>query len=394
MTKYQTFFVLMCSLLLTSCIKDELENTECDIISAWVEGDEFKNLFYQPESDMRIEKLSSTESRITFTVRTILSLPDIPVHFAITPGATIQPASGSVQNFKDHPVTYTVTSEDGSWHRDYIVEFREPDLPKLRYDFEHVEEKTEKLNFMFFTIDATFNVWYETVVQNGVETRQDIWASGNPGFGMGNSGATISMYPTLSDDNGYEGKCVKLVTRDAGPFGKPMKKPIAAGNLFLGKFDVDKVTTDPLATTKMGIRAPFTEQPIKVTGYYKYKPGNDYINKDSEVQPGVVDQAHIYSVVYRNQDENGNAVMLDGSNVLSSPYIVKKAEMKNLPPTDVWTPFEMFFEGDELDEKLLDNRGYNFTIVFTSSKEGASFLGAIGSTLWVDKVSVIIENDD
>ena len=107
----------MCCLLLTSCIKDELATTECDIISAWVEGDQYKNLFYQPESDMRFEQLSSTESRITFTVRSILSLPDIPVHFTITPGATIQPASGSVQNFREQPVTYTVTSEDGSWQR-------------------------------------------------------------------------------------------------------------------------------------------------------------------------------------------------------------------------------------------------------------------------------------
>ena len=384
----------MCCLLLTSCIKDELANTECDIISAWVEGDQYKNLFYQPESDMRFEQLSSTESRITFTVRSILSLPDIPVHFTITPGATIQPASGSVQNFREQPVTYTVTSEDGSWQRKYIVEFREPDLPKLHYNFENVEQKTEELNFLFFTVKATFFSWYETVMQDGKESRQDIWASGNPGFGVGNSGAELMSYPTLSEENGYEGKCVKLVTRDAGPFGKPMKKPIAAGNLFLGKFDIDKVTTDPLATTRMGIRAPFTEEPIKVTGYYKYQPGAEFINEEGVVQPGVVDQGHIYAVVYRNQDENGNAVMLDGGNVLSSKYIAKKAEMKTLPPTDIWTPFEMFFEGDRLDSQLLDNRGYNLALVFTSSKEGARFLGAIGSTLYVDKVDITLENDE
>ena len=86
--------------------------------------------------------------------------------------------------------------------------------------------------------------------------------------------------------------------------------------------------------------------------------------------------------------------MLDGGNVLSSPYVVRKAEMTSLPPTDVWTPFEMFFEGEDLDEQLLADRGYNFTIVFTSSKEGASFLGAIGSTLYVDKVAVAIEKDE
>ena len=62
---------LLSGLLLTSCIKEEALDQECDIEGAWVEGDQYKNLFYQPESDMRFEQLSSTESRITFTVRSI-----------------------------------------------------------------------------------------------------------------------------------------------------------------------------------------------------------------------------------------------------------------------------------------------------------------------------------
>ena len=390
--RHFAYVMAICCLMLTSCIKDEEANTECDITSAWVEGDQYKALFYQPETDMRFDRLSSTETHIVFTVRSLISLPQLPVHFTITPGATITPANGSVHDFRQ-PVTYTVTSEDGEWQRRYVVEFREPDLPTLHYDFENVELKTEKLKFLFFDIDATYYHWYETSLQGDTETRQEIWASGNPGFGVGNSGAQVLDYPTLPDDNGYEGKCVKLMTRDAGPFGRPLKKPIAAGNLFLGKFDIDQVTTNPLASTQMGIRAPFNEEPIKVTGYYKYRPGEEFINEEGKVQPGVVDQGHIYAVVYRNQDVNGNAVMLDGGNVLSSPYIVKKAEMKQLPPADEWTPFEMFFEGDRLERQTLDNRGYNLALVFTSSKEGARFLGAIGSTLYVDKVSITLENE-
>lgn len=389
--KCNLLLLLVFPLLLTSCIKDELMNTECDILDVWIEGDQYKDCFYQPETDMRIDKLSSTENHIIFTVRSMLSLPEIPVHFNLTPGATIQPENGSVQNFKEHPVVYTVTSEDGSWHREYIVEFKEPDLPKLKYDFEDVELKKEKVSFLLFDVDVSYYSWFE-MDDNG--TRQDIWSTGNPGFGMGNSNANEMDYPSIPEENGYEGKCVKLVTRNAGPFGKPMNKPIAAGNLFLGKFDVGEVMTNALATTKMGIRAPFTEEPIKVTGFYKYKPGAEYINEKSEIVPGKVDEGHIYSVIYRNKDENGNPVMLDGSDVLSSKYVVKKAEMSKLPPADEWTPFEMFFEGEELDEQLLDSRGYNFALVFSSSKDGAKFLGAIGSTLYIDKVRVVLEKDE
>ena len=56
MNRYPLFLlalVLMC----TSCIKDELPNTECDITSAWVEGDEYAENFYEP-SQMRLENIS------------------------------------------------------------------------------------------------------------------------------------------------------------------------------------------------------------------------------------------------------------------------------------------------------------------------------------------------
>ena len=47
-------------------------------------------------------------------------------------------------------------------------------------------------------------------------------------------------YPTVRSENGYSGKCVKLETRDTGSFGSMVKMYIAAGNLFIGNFDVTK----------------------------------------------------------------------------------------------------------------------------------------------------------
>ena len=132
----------------------------------------------------------------------------------------------------------------------------------------------------------------------------------------------------------------------------------------------------------------YNEVPVRITGYYKYKPGEKYIDQDLKEVQGKVDEADIYSVIYRNKDEQGNPVMLNGGDVKTSPYVMLKAEVASLPPTDEWTPFEMVFSGQQLDESLLRDRGYNFTIVFSSSKDGASFLGAIGSTLYVDKVEV------
>ena len=112
MNKYMIAFVLCCCM--TSCIKDEAPNKECDIESAWIDGVEFEKNFYQP-TEMHKENISSTETNITFLVRPLFMVPlstQIPVNFRITPGATIQPASGSPQDFTKGPVLYTVTSDD------------------------------------------------------------------------------------------------------------------------------------------------------------------------------------------------------------------------------------------------------------------------------------------
>ena len=132
MRNYLTFALLF-SLALSSCIKDELPNTECDIVSAWVEGEQYASNFYHP-SQMHLDNISSAEKEIVFSVRSLISLPKkLPVNFTITEGATIQPASGSEQDFTQGPVTYVVTSEDGEWKREYKVTFKEATMPTYKF---------------------------------------------------------------------------------------------------------------------------------------------------------------------------------------------------------------------------------------------------------------------
>ena len=130
-------FMCMFAFVLSSCIKDEPMNSECDILSAWVEGDQYESNFYEA-SQMRLENITTTEKDIVFSVRSLISLPtSMPVFFNITPGATIEPANGSLQDFTKGPVVYTVTSQDGSWHRQYTVSFKEASLPTFKFSFEN-----------------------------------------------------------------------------------------------------------------------------------------------------------------------------------------------------------------------------------------------------------------
>ena len=386
MKKY-SICLLLSILMLSSCIKDEEPNAECDIISAWVEGAQYQDCFYQPETDMRKDNVLISSSQIVFTVKSLLSLPKIPLSFTLTPGATIEPANGSEQDFTKGPVTYTVTSADGQWKREYTIEFREAEMPTLEFNFENYEEKS--VSFLFFKYK--YYSWFE---YDKSGNKRDIWASGNEGYGMGNNNVAPENYPTAPDDNGYEGKCVRMQTMSAGSLAESVKKYIAAGNLFIGAFDVNKALTDALLSTLMGKDYAFPMKPVRVKGYYKYRPGEQYTDAENKVVAGKIDEADAYAVLYRNKDEQGNPVVLNGGDVLTSKYIVSKAQVKALPPTDEWTPFEMFFEDvAPVDGAILEQFGYNLALVFSSSKSGAEFCGAKGSTLYIDKVVISLEND-
>lgn len=384
--KYYSLLFILFTLTLTSCIKDEPLNSECDILSVWIEGDQYKDCFYQPETDMRINEVLYSTNTITFTVKSMLSLPKIPLHFTITPGATIEPANGSEQDFSKGSVTYTVTSEDGSWKRQYNIIFREAELPTLKYDFENFE----LINFNNFLFKYSYYSWFE---YDKSGNKVNLWATGNQGFGMGNSNLAPEAYPTVPVEEGYDGKCVKMQTLDAGPLASAIKKYIAAGNLFIGAFDMNQALTNSLGSTLMGKDNAFTEEPVKVTGYYKYQPGKEFRDGENKIVEKT-DEADAYAVLYRNIDEEGKPVVLDGGNVLTSKYIISKARVASLPQTNEWKPFEMFFEDvSPIDHTLLKNRGYNLALVFSSSKEGAKFCGAIGSTLYIDKVAISLEKE-
>lgn len=386
MNKYIIAIVLCCCII--SCIKDEPQNNECDIESAWIEGEEYEEYFYQT-AEMRKVSISSTETNIQFTVRSIPMLPtQIPVHFKITPGATITPANGSMQDFRGGPVTYTVTSEDGKWVRSYIVSFTEPVLPKNKFSFENVDTLKgglfkENFYHAFYDFD-----------QKG--EKQAFWASGNAGFALSQiDDSGPEQFPTYQEEKGYDGKCVRLQTMSTGVFGQVMHKPIAAGNLFLGKFIIDYAASETLKATAFGL--PWDKEPLRITGYYKYKPGEKMINYMEEVIPDRTDEASAYAVYYRNLDEKGEKYTLDGISVaeldklMDNPQVYKVARVPALPPTDQWKRFEMFFEGKDAPDNMVAKKEFSLAIVFSSSIRGAQFEGAIGSTLYVDEVEVSYE---
>ena len=378
MRYHQLIVSAIFALALSSCFKDEAPNAECDIIEASLHVDNPTDIFYNPTDTL--VRVLYTDDNISFSVRRKADLTALAPTFRITDGATISPASGSVHDFSKGPVIYTVTSEDKEWSRSYKVSF----IPVIR-----TSKDTLSFNFEDYHLDSKdkYYIWCEKHEDGNM---YDDWATGNAGYGLTNGSAGPEAYPSTVLDEGYEGKGVKLVTCSTGPFGQMVKLPLAAGNLFLGTFDMSIALKTPRLATGFGL--PFDKKPKTFTGYYKYTPGDKFQNKDESIVEGKVDEASVYAILYRNHDEDGNPVVLNGDNVQTSPLIVAKAIAANIVPTDKWTQFTVDFSYlEDFDLDLLENRGYNLAVVFSSSADGAFFQGAIGSTLCIDNVKIICE---
>ncbi len=374
--------VLLCGAL-SSCFKEEPLNAECDIEEAFIHADEPDSVFYTP-ADSLVDVLSS-ETDIYFGLRKA-DLTALSPQFRITEGATIEPESGSTHDFSEGPVTYTVTSQDGKWSRTYrvyasIKRRTIDELEKLSFETTALETDNQ---------DHKYYVWND-VTADGYAL--NLWATGNPGFSLTAGDALPEEYPSSALDPGYEGKGVKLVTRSTGFLGSLVKMPIAAGNLFTGKFDVQKALGSATKATLFGV--PVAQRPISFSGYYQYKPGDVVTDANGATVTGKIDTGDIYAILYRNTDDSGANVTLDGDNIKTSPLIVATAIIDEVKPVTEWTRFDIDFTyRQEIDPELLRDYGYNIAIVFSSSVNGAKFEGAVGSTLLIDEVKVTYETNE
>lgn len=368
-------YALLIGSTAVSCIRKEVPNAEADITGCTLPG----NVLVQDTIDVDVSYDKSLNAYpIYIQVKKGTDCSQLAPVFTLTPGATIEPESGSTQDFSS-PVRYTVTSEDGQWHRTYSISIEE----------EKVQEIPTTFHFEDTRIENGYYVFYETS-----ENQELTWASGNGGFRLAINNADASEYPTTVEEAGYSGKCAKLVTRTTGSLGAMVGMPIAAGNLFIGKFNLSNALSNPLKATQLG--TTFYHKPLKIKGYYKYTPGDKFYANGSYTNQ--VDKFDIYAIFYENKDENGESVMLDGTlPVLNyeNSNLVALAQFNDTQVYNSWQSFEISFDYDRfqktVDTDRLNAGEYNISIVISSSKDGATFEGAPGSTLWIDELNIIYE---
>lgn len=365
--------MFLSGIFFVSCIKDEALNTEADIESATV-ADALQILQIAP---------IVTGNTVTFRLKQFSGSYNYAPEFTLTPGATIHPSSGTLRDFKE-PQLYTVTSEDGVWQKTYTVSFI-------------IDEKTEMNSYSFENAEVVdtenpeghFHRFYELTLSG--QKRYD-WATANEGYNIlaqslvGEGEQLVpEFYPSSQTTVGFEGKGVKLQTKSTGALGAIMKSPLAAGNIYLGIFNL---TFPSIKSTLFGMPYTSKEAPKALKGYFKYKAGANFV---INTQPTALikDTWDVYAILFEKSEANN---FLSGDHAFKDPRMVRVARIKpdQRIETGEWTAFEIPFEN--VNGKSFDpSKEYMFTIVFSSSLEGDLYNGAVGSTLFIDEVQIVKE---
>lgn len=351
--KFKILFSFIVALyIFSSCIKDEPLNKEADIES-----------FSLPDSIL-INSII-TDNRVTLILKNSDANRRLAPQITITPGATITPASGEIVDFTND-VIYTVVSEDKQYTKKYTVSVGSS--LSLKFDFED-----------WFMQGALWK--YPALVD-------DMWSSANQGIMTAKLG-NVDLYPTRPTTDCISGKYAALLeTQRGGTFLVAGYVPVFSGSLFRGAFKLN-MASPPQSALFGQIHPKESGIPMRMTGYYKYAPGDTLINRDGIVR-NKIDEFSIYAVIYKvTKGNEGLNEYLNGENILTSDKTIAKAILEDRSPKDKFTRFDLpFIYTEDMDYDLYN---YKLAIVFASSKNGDFYEGAVGSTLIVDNVEVICD---
>lgn len=369
-------FLLIASLALASCVQDEALNREAAVDG--VEGANVQLVSIDTENkkiDLYVPRQASHSlQELKFTLADQASIEAIPQLDTDKPLIDLYDFSESGSR------TFTVTSEDQAFHTPYLIRLVDTELP-LAYSFDHLLANSSAPYDILAERQTVVGENHDRVLQ---------WVSGNPGYKLTGMAKGREDYPTVQTPDGRNGMCVKLETRTTGSFGMMLnpKMPIAAGNIFVGSFDLSNALKDARKATRFGF--PFYQKPVLLSGSYKFKAGEVFTDENGNVVAGCKDTGDIYAALYEVKQSSD---FLDGNTSLNSSDIVLMARVP-VSETAEWVSFAVPFTqpgSKAFDAAKLRSGKYKLELVCSSSKEGAWFRGAVGSTLYIDDIRLEVE---
>lgn len=288
--------------------------------------------------------------------------PTSPIEFKYKKASEdIWQSAPAIKDSESNKYTSKVTDLEFGTEYQYKIVCGEAEGSTLSFITESYEEIP---NLNFDTWLYADNIWYPNATKGNVNEEGVYWATGNKG--VKTAGKESNSAPT--DNPVIAGKAAKLETLGGVPAAN-----YAAGNLFIGAFDLDYL--QPINSVVFG--RPYSgARPTKLKGHYMYQPGTSMsggsVPSDRTL---TVDECEIYIKLWA------------GESVIGEAHLVDNKHMDN-------------YEAFELPIEYTDNTKHpdKITIVATSSRYGGEFKGmsvigqvSAGSTLWVDEFSLSYE---
>jgi hypothetical protein len=343
-------------LLLHACIRDAPINPEADIETFKIDRQYLTGDVFIDQANARIV-LSLTPEAFDSGVVPVITL---------SAGATVVPASGDSLKFNGSGVKqYVVTSASGVNRKPYTIVVA--NLGVFAWDFED------------WLLNSKDKYQYTVEIDSSIADTNMVWSSGNPGIALSGVRKDPLEYPLRATTDAYQGKyAAELVTRAGTALSNLIGIKLFAGSLFLGVFDPQNALAAPLKATQFG--QPYLGKPSRFTGYYKYKPGDKYQDKAGNIIAGMKDSCSIYAVLYRG------TTRLDATNIQTSNRILAAASIPNGGAKEQWTKFDVPFVEVQ---PYTGNDKMMMAIVASSSKDGDTYKGAIGSRLVLDSILIV-----
>ncbi len=347
----QTLTALLVVLLLFQACKKEDLSTVANIANFSISDLSPASLF--PDTVI-VDDPSQT---ISLLFAETLSAESYPVsfvaHFGLTAGATSLPVSGTTFTISDRDDygLLTLTAEDGSKY-EYGIVMRDNQIP-----------------------DSGFEDWYTAsgmdsrpYQEPGTNSLSTVWATANYGTSMY---GVYCTKPLADGDN----TLAQIKT------GETSLIPVTAGTLFNGRFDVNGAISNPTNPRKaVAFGIPFTLRPTAFRFRYTYQPGERYI------QATLKNPSNLFGGFNITDLEGGDmfaayAVLevREGSQVTE----IARAEINSGVAQDVFQELTVPFVYSS------SKKPTHIYVVFTSSKDGDLFTGAVGSTLTVDDLELV-----
>lgn len=304
------------------------------------------------------DALNIAGSKIIFDPPTSVDVKRLTPIFEVSTGATTNILSGEARDFSK-PVRITVTSQDESKMKTYTVS-RAAQGGGLKFDFEE----------------------WRTIGSGSLayDHPTGAWSSGNEGVKTSKSMiGRPERYPLRKTTDSHSGSYAAEIVTELVNNTAMVKVRIAAGSLFLGSFNASNIMADPLSGPQFGI--PYSGGlPDRLQGWYKYQPGSDNLDNDGN-SLGKSDECDIYAILYSGS-------VITAKNVKNNPNIIAIARLKDGSAKSTWTKFDEEFV---YSRQPAAGEGLKFSIIMTSSVEGDTYSGAVGSRLVVDDIEVVLK---